>query len=54
MRNRSIWTSTVNFYVSIIFMAMFGLATTSFLLRFAELDDPVTGILTSSIEAVED
>ena len=49
MRNRSIWSSNVNFYISITFIAAFGITTTSFLLKFANLDDPITETLTSTM-----
>ncbi|MDP3645776.1 MAG: hypothetical protein Q8R25_01680 [bacterium] len=45
MRNRSIFTSSVNFYISVLFIASFGIVTTSFLLKFSALEDPITSTL---------
>jgi len=49
MRGHSIFTSKVNFFVSILFVASFGIFTTSVLLRFAELEDPITGSLAATM-----
>jgi hypothetical protein len=49
MKKHTIWSANVNFYISIIFIGVFGLTTTSFLLKFADLDDPITNTLTTTI-----
>ena len=42
MRNTFL-VAKVNFVLAIIFIGSFGLTVTSFILRAAELDDPITG-----------
>ncbi len=41
-KKSDIWTTNVNFYVAVLFIAAFGLNTTSVLLKVAELEDPIT------------
>lgn len=44
---------SVNMVVSVAFIASFGLFATSLMLKFADMEDPITDALTHSIAQVE-
>jgi hypothetical protein len=50
MSKKSFLTSRVNFFISILFVASFGLVATSLMLKFAQLDDPITATLTTTLQ----
>ena len=51
MRTNSVLSSKINMYIAACCIAAFGLVMTSYLLKKAELDDPVSTSVTSAMSA---
>lgn len=53
MRRTNPFVQNVNIVVSVVFIASFGLFATSLTLKLADMEDPVSGMLTQTIVAAE-